>query len=314
MRLKFQTKKICKIKHNMIQIEKLLKYLPDEIEIKDEKSRMYLENNLNEIKNNFLDIHNKYPRFFKYIANKEIENIDYEILSSKVDDINFYHGYNTLYDYFFKVNNNVEEISIKNNSFLEDLLKGFKLKSAYITTKGENNIEKAYDDLVLKNKKIDDIIQKKVNNEPSDENKNIFQEAKKLFDLRVEIYKKLIVEGENLKFEKSFGETVKLKNQKGNFSETPKQKDFNDFLEEIKEEQKNIDINWFKNVFNYKTPDEMLEYLYNLKNIGNYNQETSLIEDSYTDFEDEVEIMSKTDKKTRKEKYQELLIIFLILF
>ena len=58
----------------------------------------------------------------------------------------------------------------------------------------------------------------------------------------------------------------------------------------------------------------MLEYLYNLKNIGNYNQETSLIEDSYTDFEDEVEIMSKTDKKTRKEKYQELLIIFLILF
>ena len=134
-----------------------------------------------------------------------------------------------------------------------------------------------------------------------------------MFDLRVEIYKKLIVEEENLKFEKSFGETVKFKNQKDNFSETPKQKDFNDFLEEIKEKQKNIDINWFKNVFNYKMPDEMLEYLYNFKNIGNYNQETSLIEDSYTDFEDEVEIMSKTDKKTRKEKYQELLIIFLIL-
>ena len=109
-----------------------------------------------------------------------------------------------------------------------------------------------------------------------------------MFDLRVEIYEKLIVEEENLKFEKSFGETVKFKNQKGNFSETPKQKDFNDFLEEIKEEEKNRDINWFKNVFNYKTPDEMLEYLYNLKNIGNYNQETSLIEDSYTDFEDYV--------------------------
>ena len=297
----------------MIQIEKLLKYLPDEIEIKDEKSRMYLENNLHEIKYNFLDIHNKYPSFFKYIAKKEKKNIDQEILSSKVDDINFYHGYNTLYGYFFKVNNNVEEISIKNNSFFEDLLKGFKFKSTYITTKGENNIEKAYYDLVLKNKKIDDIIYKKVNNVPSDENKNIFQEAKKLFDLRVEIYKKLIVEEENLKFEKSFGETVKFKNKKDNFSETPKQKDFKDFLEEIKEERKNIDTNWFKNVFNYKTPDEMLEYLYNFKNIGNYNQETSLIEDGYTDFEDEVEIMSKTDKKTRKEKYQELLIIFLIL-
>ena len=45
---------------------------------------MYLENNLNEIKNNFLDIHNKYPRFFKYIANKEKENIDYEILHLKL--------------------------------------------------------------------------------------------------------------------------------------------------------------------------------------------------------------------------------------
>ena len=217
--------------------------------------------------------------------------------------------YNYL-NYFFKFS--VEEISIKNKSFLKDLSKGFKLKSVY-TTKGENNIKKAYYDLVFNNNKIDEVLYKNVNKEISDSSKNIFQEAKKLFDLRVEIYKKLALE-EDLKFEKSIGETVKLKNQKDNLSETPEQKEFNDFLEQIKEEQKNIDINWFKNVFNYKTPDEMLEYLYNLKNIGNYNQETSLIEDSYTDFEDEVEIMSKTDKKTRKEKYQELLIIFLILF
>ena len=35
-----------------------------EIETKDEKSQMYLENNLNEIRNKFPDIHNKYPRFF----------------------------------------------------------------------------------------------------------------------------------------------------------------------------------------------------------------------------------------------------------
>ena len=35
-----------------------------------------------------------------------------------------------------------------------------------------------------------------------------------LFDLRVEIYKKLVLEEENLKFEKSVGETAKLKNQK----------------------------------------------------------------------------------------------------
>ena len=47
--------------------------LPGEIESKDEKSQMYLENNLNKIKNKFSDIHNKYPRFFQYIANKEKE-------------------------------------------------------------------------------------------------------------------------------------------------------------------------------------------------------------------------------------------------
>ena len=127
--------------------------LPDEIEIKDEKSQMYLENNLNKIKNNFSNIYDKYQRFFKYIANKEKDNIDYEILSSKVDDINFYDRYNTLYNYlnyFSKLS--AEEISIKNKSFLDDLSKGFKLKSVY-TTKGENNIKKAYYDLVLSNKK-----------------------------------------------------------------------------------------------------------------------------------------------------------------
>ena len=115
---------------------------------------MYLENNLNKIKNNIPDIYDKYQRFFKYIANKEKDNIDYEILSSKVDDINFYDRCNTLYNYlnyFFKLS--VEKMSIKNKPFLEDHSKGFNLKSVY-TAKGKNNMEKAYDDLVLNNKKL----------------------------------------------------------------------------------------------------------------------------------------------------------------
>ena len=87
---------------------------------------------------------------FKYIVNKEKDNIDYEIISYKVDNINFYDRYNTLHNYlnYFYKPNNVEEIWIKNKSFWEDLSKGFKLKDVYIT-KGENNIEKAYDDLVF---------------------------------------------------------------------------------------------------------------------------------------------------------------------
>ena len=59
-----------------------------------------------------------------------------------------------------------------------------------------------------------------------------------MFDLRVEIYKKLILEEENLKFEKSIGETLELKNQKDTLSETPEQKEFKKFLEQIIEEQR----------------------------------------------------------------------------
>ena len=133
--------------------------LPGEIKSKGEKSQMYLENNFNKIKNNFPNIYDRYQRFFKYIANEEKNNIDCEILSSKVDDINFYDRYGALYNYFSKFN--AEEISIKNKSFLEDLSKGFKLKSVY-TTEGKNNTEKAYDDLVLNNKKTDDAFYKNV--------------------------------------------------------------------------------------------------------------------------------------------------------
>ena len=72
--------------------------------------------------------------------------------------------YNYL-NYLFKFS--AEETSIKNKSSLKELSKGFKLKSTY-TTKGKNNINDAYDDayhdLVFGNKKIYDVLYKKVNN------------------------------------------------------------------------------------------------------------------------------------------------------
>ena len=63
--------------------------LPGEID-KDEKSQMYLENNLRKIRN---------QRFFKYIANEEENSIDYKMHSSKVKDISFFDRYGTLYKY-----------------------------------------------------------------------------------------------------------------------------------------------------------------------------------------------------------------------
>ena len=119
--------------------------------------------------------------------------------------------------------------------------------------------------MIFVNKKIDDVFYKKVNNELSDNRKNVFQEAKKLFDLRVEIDKKLALEEENLKFGKSIGETLKLKNQKDNLSETPEQKEFNDFLEQIKEEQKTIDMNLFKEYFDFEVPTTLAKKLLETK-------------------------------------------------
>ena len=137
---------------------------------------------------------------------------------------------------------------MENKSFLENLSKGFKLKSVY-TTEDRNNTEKVYNDLILNYKKTDDVLYKKGKKE-FDKNKNILQEAKKLFDLWVEIYKNVILVEENLKFEESVGERVKLKNERVNLPATTEQKEFNKFLQQIKEEQKNIDINLFKNIFN----------------------------------------------------------------
>ena len=69
-------------------------------------------------------------------------------------------------------------------------------------------------------------------------------------------------------------------------------------------------MNFFKNAFNYETPDEMLEYLHSLKWTDDYNQATSLIEESFTDFKDEVEIMSEGDIKYKGIKILNIIKIF----
>ena len=102
-----------------------MKGLFDEIDTKDEKSQMYLENNLNKIKKKISDIHHKHPRFFQYIAGKDKKNNNYKILSHKVGGINFYDIYNTLYNYLSEFN--LEKTSVKDKLFLEDLSKGFNL-------------------------------------------------------------------------------------------------------------------------------------------------------------------------------------------
>ena len=129
----------------------------------------------------------------------------------------------------------------------------------------------------------------------SDKN-NIFQEAKKLFNLRVEIYKKLALK-EDLKFEKSIGETVKLKNQKDNFSETPEQKDF---IEYIENKSKTINYNLFKEYFNFEPSTVLTKQLYKIKNKKENNELVNVIKSGLIDLKDEIKKMSKEEIENEK--------------
>ena len=60
-------------------------------------------------------------------------------------------------------------------------------------------------------------------------------------------------------------------------------------------------MNMFKKEFNYERPKKMLEYLHSLKTTDDYNQATSVIEESFTDFKNAVEEgMSESDEKNEE--------------
>ena len=64
----------------------------------------------------------------------------------------------------------------------------------------------------MNNKTIDNAFYKNANSELSEKDKNIFQEAKALFNLSVKIYKKLFFE--RVRPEETISERVKLKKQR----------------------------------------------------------------------------------------------------
>ena len=67
----------------------------------------------------------------------------------------------------------------------------------------------------------------------------------------------------------------------------------------------------FQEVFNYDTPDKMLQTLQDLKKIERYNQEPFLIENSVLDFGERVKKMLKgVDKNKEKEILKIVIKIF----
>ena len=81
-------------------------------------------------------------------------------------------------------------------------------------------------------------------------------------------------------------------------SEKPEQKKFNNFLEKIKQKQKNINMSLFEEYFNYKSPDKMLKYVHSLETTDDYNKVKSLIDKSFINFGDKVKVFQKAIKKT----------------
>ena len=156
------------------------------------------------------------------------------------------------------------------------LSKVFKFKKAYAASKGDiNNTEKVYDDLVLNiNKTIDDVFYKNADNGVSEKDKNIFQEAKKLFNLRVKIYKKLFFKRENLRPEETIIEGVKLKRK--HRAEEEKEvnniRDENNFIDYKKSARlinfrsNSINNGLVRKYFSVRNLGGMLEQLRGLKN------------------------------------------------
>ena len=69
--------------------------------------------------------------------------------------------------------------------------------------------------------------------------------------------------------------------QELDISDTPKQKEFNYFLGQIKGEQRNIDMKLFNKYFPYKRPDRMVELLYASKSKADNNHVVSSINVSF---------------------------------
>ena len=79
--------------------------------------------------------------------------------------------------------------------------------------------------------------------------------------------------------------------QQPDILDTSEQTTFHDFLNQIKEQQKNIDMRLFSKYFPYERSDKMAQVLYNLKSKADNNNVVSLIDVSLFRFAERVKRM-----------------------
>ena len=89
--------------------------------------------------------------------------------------------------------------------------------------------------------------------------------------------------------------------QQPDISKTTIQTEFNNFLEQIKEKQRNIDMKLFSQYFPYKRPYTMVEVLYASKSKDDNNSVVNSIDGSFKYFANKVKKMPK-DARTEQAK------------
>ena len=205
---------------------------------------------------------------------------------------------------------NLNDVKLQQTNFLKDLMNGFEVYKTIKKPKNELNYKAEDLYLILLgnlNKTVHDIFLKK----PKDKNnKEIFLQARILFDLREKTFKKLFNKGiirsdsdqsdiVRQEYEESIAERTKLIKQR---------------LDEIKRKEQNINNELFKHYFNYQSPSKMYNTLSDTKNTEKHNIQVNLIKSGLIDLQKDIENTSKDDVNKIEEMNKIADIVELILY
>ena len=92
-------------------------------------------------------------------------------------------------------------------------------------------------------------------------------------------------------------------------SETPQHKKFNNFLEWIKEKQITINMNLFKEYFNFDKPTDLKKKLFEIKDKDKNSEFVKLIKVRWSNSKDKIKKMSEDEKKIIKKPDEILKIV-----
>ena len=235
--------------------------------------------------------------FFNRIAFQEEKHIDYNLLLEDIllpsgDVLNFFNKYRDLYN--FGINalleySNFNDIKSQQVNFLKDLMNGFSVYKNILKPKKKLNYEA--ENLYLKlmvnsNKNVNRIL---ISPPRDKHNEEIYLQAKTLFNLREEIFKKLV----NKKIIKSDFDQSSINDYEENIAERIKLR--KQKLDKTKEKEQNINNELFKHFFKYQSPSKMYNSLSNTKDIERHNIQVNLIKSSLIDLKTDIGNTSKDD-------------------